>query len=116
MVKFDMETKVWIYFSKTGTGYELKGDDIISGFDSFIHMDGTYLIEFSHSSILNDMNLFAYEWDNSQRKRKTVYENFKKKIILLGFMKNVELPQNVSNHILNTYDAKELELEASANS
>jgi hypothetical protein len=116
MVKFDMETKVWIYFSKTGTGYELKGDDIISGFDSFIHMDGTYLIEFSHSSILNDMNLFAYEWDNSQRKRKTVYENFKKKIILLGFMKNVELPQNVSNHISNTYDAEELELEASANS
>ncbi len=116
MVKFDMETKVWIYFSKTGTGYELKGDDIISGFDSFIHMDGTYLIEFSYAPLLNDMNLFAYEWDNAQRKRKTVYENFKKKIILLGFMKNVELPQNVSNHILNTYDAEELELEASANS
>jgi len=111
-----METKVWIYFSKTGTGYELKGDDIISAFDAFIYMDGTYLIEFSHSAILNDMNFFLYEWDKSQRKRKTVFENFKKKIILLGFMKNVNLPQNAQNFICGLYESEELGLEASANS
>jgi hypothetical protein len=44
-----METKIWIYFSKTGTGYELKGDDIISAFDAFINISGTFLIELSFS-------------------------------------------------------------------
>jgi hypothetical protein len=32
-------SNVWVYFSKTGTGYELKGSDIISGFDAFINTD-----------------------------------------------------------------------------
>ncbi len=44
-----MEPTVWIYFSKTGTGYELQGTDIISGFDAFINTAGTYLIEHSFS-------------------------------------------------------------------
>jgi hypothetical protein len=111
-----MQTKVWIYFSKTGTGYEIKGDDIISAFDAFVHMDGTYIIELSYSSILNDMNFFIYEWDNSQRKRKTIYEKFKKEIILIGLMKNVELPDNIKQYIHKQYAAEELELEANANS
>jgi hypothetical protein len=102
-----METKIWIYFSKTGTGYELKGDDIISAFDAFINISGTFLIELSFSPIKNDMNFFVYEWDNSQRKRKTVFENYKKEIILMGLMNNVELPENVENRILNIYNLEQ---------
>ncbi len=111
-----MQTKVWIYFSKTGTGYEAKGEDIISAFDAFVQMDGTYLIELSFSALLNDMNFFIYEWDNSQRKRKTIYESYKKEIILLGLMKNVDLPEPVKKYIHKLYLDEELELEASANS
>lgn len=111
-----MQTKVWIYFSKTGTGYEAKGEDIISAFDAFVQMDGTYLIELSFSALLNDMNFFIYEWDNSQRKRKTIYESYKKEIILLGLMKNVDLPESVKNYIHKLYLDEELELEVSANS
>jgi len=111
-----MQTKVWIYFSKTGTGYEAKGEDIISAFDAFVQMTGTYLIELSFSPLLNDMNFFIYEWDNSQRKRKTIYESYKKEIILVGLMKNVELPDSVKNYINKLYLADELELEANANS
>jgi hypothetical protein len=110
-----MQTKVWIYFSKTGTGYEAKGEDIISAFDAFVQMNGTYLIELSFSALLNDMNFFIYEWDNSQRKRKTIYESYKKEIILVGLMKNVELPDSVKNYINKLYLADELELEANAN-
>jgi hypothetical protein len=111
-----MQTKVWIYFSKTGTGYEAKGEDIISAFDAFVQMNGTFLIELSFSALLNDMNFFIYEWDNSQRKRKTIYESYKKEIILVGLMKNVELPDSVKNYINKLYLADELELEANANS
>jgi len=111
-----MQTKVWIYFSKTGTGYEAKGEDIISAFDAFVQMNGTYLIELSFSALLNDMNFFIYEWDNSQRKRKTIYESYKKEIILVGLMKNVELPDSVKNYINKLYLVDELELEANANS
>lgn len=111
-----MQTKVWIYFSKTGTGYEAKGEDIISAFDAFVQMTGTYLIELSFSPLLNDMNFFIYEWDNSQRKRKTIFESYKKELILLGLMKNVDLPESIKNYINKLYLADELELEASANS
>jgi len=111
-----MQTKVWIYFSKTGTGYEAKGEDIISAFDAFVQMTGTYLIELSFSPLLNDMNFFIYEWDNSQRKRITIFESYKKELILLGLMKNVDLPDSVKNYINKLYLADELELEASANS
>lgn len=111
-----MQTKVWIYFSKTGTGYEAKGEDIISAFDAFVQMTGTYLVELSFSPLLNDMNFFIYEWDNSQRKRKTIFESYKKELILLGLMKNVDLPDSVKNYINKLYLADELELEASANS
>ena len=111
-----MQTKVWIYFSKTGTGYEAKGEDIISAFDAFVQMTGTYLIELSFSPLLNDVNFFIYEWDNSQRKRKTIFESYKKELILLGLMKNVDLPDSVKNYINKLYLADELELEASANS
>jgi len=47
-----MESKVWIYFSKTGTGYEMSGSDIISGIDAFLLKEGTYLIEYCHSELI----------------------------------------------------------------
>ena len=109
MVKFDMETKIWIYFSNTGTGYELKGDDIISAFDSFVNMNGTFLIEFSFSPIKNDMNFFIYEWDKSQKKRRTIYEKYKKELIIMGLLNNIELPQSIREFIIKEY-VEEVEL------
>ena len=114
-----MKSQVWIYFSKTGTGYEMSGSDIISGIDAFISMDGTYLVEYSYSDLMNDMHFFIYEWDNSQKKRRTVFEAYQKELVLMGMVKNIDkLPLNVQQKILSMYvnDDEELELEANANS
>jgi hypothetical protein len=114
-----MNSQVWIYFSKTGTGYELSGADIISGFDAFIGKDGTYLIEHSYSDLMEGMHFFIYEWDNSQKKRRTVYESYKRELVLMGMVKNIDkLPVNVQQIILSMYvnDDEELEMEANANS
>ena len=114
-----MNSQVWIYFSKTGTGYELSGSDIISGFDAFLSKDGTYLIEYSYSDLMNDMHFFIYEWDNSQKKRRTVYESYQKELVLMGMVKNIDsLPINIQQKILSMYvnDDMELELEKNANS
>ena len=70
-----MYDHVWIYFSGTGWGYELKGMDIVSGLDAFLYVEKTYLIEYSFSDIVNDMTFFVYEWDNAQKKRKTILRN-----------------------------------------
>jgi hypothetical protein len=114
-----MNSQVWIYFSKTGTGYEMSGSDIISGIDAFINMDGTYLVEYSYSDLMSDMHLFIYEWDKSQKKRRTVFESYQKELVLMGMVKNIDkLPFNVQQKILTMYinDAEELELEKNANS
>jgi len=114
-----MESKVWIYFSKTGTGYEMSGSDIISGIDAFILKEGTYLIEYCHSELINDMHFFIYQWDNSQKKRRTIFEGYQKEKILLGMLKDIDkLPLNVIEKILTMYDNsnEELELEKNANS
>ena len=114
-----MNSRVWIYFSKTGTGYELSGSDIISAFDAFLSKDGTYLIEYSYSDLMNDMHFFVYEWDNSQKKRRTVYEAYQKELVLMGMVKNIDsLPLNIQQKILSMYvnDDIELELEKNANS
>ena len=119
MVNQTMNSQVWIYFSKTGTGYEMSGSDIISGVDAFINMDGTYFVEYSYSDLMNDMHFFIYEWDNSQKKRRTVYEAYQKELVLMGMVKNIDkLPLNVQQKILSMYvsDAEELELEKNANS
>ncbi len=102
-----MEPKVWIYFSKTGTGYELQGTDIISGFDAFINTAGTYLIEYSFAEIKEEMHFFIYEWDNSQKKRRTIYERNQRQNILLNFAKNVDLVHNVRQHIYKEYMEEE---------
>ena len=114
-----MNSYTWIYFSKTGMGYEIKGSDAISGFDAFIGTDGTYLVEYAYSDMMNGMHFFIYEWDNSQKKRRTVFEAYQKEIVLMGMVKNIDkMPLNVQQKILSMYvnDAEELELEANANS
>ena len=114
-----MNSQVWIYFSKTGTGYEMSGSDIISGIDAFINMDGTYLVEYSYSDLMSDMHLFIYEWDKSQKKRRTVFESYQKELVLMGMVKNIDkLPFNVQQKILTMYvnEDEELELEKNANS
>ena len=114
-----MNSQVWIYFSKTGTGYELSGSDIISGIDAFINTVGTYIVEYSFSDLMNDMHFFIYEWDNSQKKRRTVYEAYQKELVLMGMVKNIDkLPLNVQQKILSMYvsEQEDLELEKNANS
>lgn len=114
-----MEEKVWIYLSKTGTGFELKGADIVSAFDAFVNADGSYLIEHSYSDIKGDEHFFIYEWDKSQKKRRTIYEGYQKEKILMGMVKDIDkLPLNVSSKILTMYynENEELELEKNANS
>ena len=98
-----MDEQVWIYFSKTGTGFELKGTDIISGFDAFLNTPGTYLIEYSFAEIKEEMYFFIYEWDNSQKKRRTVYERNQRQNILLNFAKNVDLVHNIRQAIYMEY-------------
>ena len=105
-----MEPTVWVYISKTGIGYELKGTDIISGFDAFLHTPETYLIEYSFTEIKEEMYFFIYEWDNSQKKRRTIYERNQRQNILLNFAKNVDLVHNVRQAIYKEYmDEEELE-------
>ena len=119
MVNQTMNSHVWIYFSKTGVGYELTGTDVISGFDAFVHSDGTYLIEYSYSDLMSDMHFFIYEWDNSQKKRKTVFESYKKELVLMGMAKHMDkIPLPISQKILSMYvnEDEELELEKNANS
>ena len=114
-----MNSYVWIYFSKTGTGYEIKGSDAISGFDAFIGTDGTYLVEYAFSDMMNGMHFFIYEWDNSQKKRKTVFESYRKELALMGMVKHIDkLPNEVRLKILSMYvdEGEELELEKNANS
>jgi hypothetical protein len=104
-----MESTVWIYFSKTGTGYELKGSDVVSGFDAFINTSGTYLIEYCFSEIKDMMHFFIYEWDNSQKKRRTIFEGYQRQNILVNFAKNVHVCHNVRQAIYKEYmDEEEL--------
>jgi hypothetical protein len=68
---------------------------------------------------MSDMHLFIYEWDKSQKKRRTVFESYQKELVLMGMVKNIDkLPLNVQQKILTMYvsDAEELELEKNANS
>jgi len=106
-----MEEKVWIYLAKTGTGFELKGADIISAFDAFINADGSYLIEHSYSDIKGDEHFFIYEWDKSQKKRRTIFEGYQRQNILTGFAKNVDIPENLKKSISENYIFEEEETE-----
>lgn len=106
-----MYDHVWVYFSKTGWGYELKGIDIISGLDAFLYVEETFLIEYSYSDVVNDMTFFVYQWDNSQKKRRTI-EPKQKETILLALCKNVNLPDYVIDSIKTAYIEKELEQNA----
>lgn len=108
-------SNVWVYFSKTGTGYELKGSDVISGFDAFINTDGTYLIEHSYSDLKNDMHFFIYEWDKSQKKRRTIFEGYQRENILVNFAKNVHVCHNVRQAIYKEYLMNNEELELGKN-
>jgi len=112
-----MYDHVWIYFSETNWGYELKGIDIISGLDAFLYNPKTYLIEYSYSDIVDDMTFAIYEWDNSQKKRKNVFDRYKKEIILIDALKGIkDIPDYVEKQIKSLYLDKELELEKNANS
>jgi hypothetical protein len=112
-----MTSQVWVYFSKTGIGYEMAGTDVISGIDAFINIDGTYLVEYSYSDLMNDMHFFIYEWDNSQKKRRTIYESYRKELVLMGMVKHIDkLPPDIKAKIVSMYVLDDEELQKSANS
>ncbi len=112
-----MTSQVWVYFSKTGIGYEMTGTDVISGIDAFINIDGTYLVEYSYSDLMNDMHFFIYEWDNSQKKRRTIYESYQKELVLMGMVKHIDkLPPDIKAKIVSMYVLDDEELQKSANS
>ena len=97
----------------------MAGTDIISGIDAFLNVDGTYMVEYSYSDLISDMHFFIYEWDASQKKRKTVFESYKKELVLVGLVKHSDkLPLKVKEKIISMYfnNDEELELEKSANS
>jgi len=106
-----MDSTTWIFFSKTGTGYELKGSDVVSGFDAFINSDGTYMVEYAYSDIKESMHFFIYEWDNSQKKRRTIFEGYQRQTILLNFAKNVNVCHTVRQAIFKEYLLTDEELE-----
>ena len=58
------------------------------------------------------MTFFIYEWDNAQKKRKTIFESNKKGDVLLDLLKNVTLPDYVEKHIKSSY-VEEAQLEKS---
>ena len=113
-----MESTTWIFFAKTGTGYELKGSDVVSGFDAFVNSDRTYMIEHAYSDIKESMNFFIYEWDKSQKKRRNIFEGYQRQNVLMGLAKNVDIPESTKQAILKdyTFDDEDLELEKNANS
>jgi len=106
-----MDSTTWIFFSKTGTGYELKGSDVVSGFDAFINSDKTYMIEYAYSDIKESMHFFIYEWDSSQKKRRTIFEGYQRELILVNFAKSVNVSHNVRQTIFKEYLLTDEELE-----
>ncbi len=114
-----MESKTYVYFLKTGTGYELTGDDVIPGIKGFIHQDNSFVVNYSFSDLSNSMLFFVYEWDNTRRDFKTVFETYRKELVLMGMYKHIDdLPETIKKKILEMYvdDNEELELEKNANS
>jgi hypothetical protein len=117
VVKYAMEqTRLFVYFPKSISGYEVIGDAILPYYETFMEKPDTYLIEYSYSEYQNGMHLFVYEWDKSQKKRKSVFESFRKEIILVSAYKYLEsLPQSAKDMIYKEYLKEELDLEAEAN-
>ena len=66
-------------------------------------MDGTYLVEHCYSDLKNSMHFFIYEWDKSQKKRRTVFEGYQRQNILVNFAKNVHVCHNVRQAIYKEY-------------
>jgi hypothetical protein len=90
----------------------------VSGFDAFINSEKTYMIEYAFSDIKESMHFFVYEWDNSQKKRRTIFEGLQREIVLLAFVKNVNVTHNMRQEVFKQYypTSEELELEKNANS
>lgn len=110
------QTRLFVYFPKSVTGYEVTGDAILTFYEVFMEKPDTYLIEFAYSEFQNGMHLFVYEYDKSQKKRKSIFEAFRKEVVLVSAYKYLDsLPQSAKDMIYNDYLKEELDLEAEAN-
>lgn len=104
---------------KTGMGYEIKGDDAIAGMKGFINQENAYMVNYSFSDLSDAMLFFVYEWDNARRDFKTVFESYRRELVLMGMVKHIDnLPDIIRQKILEMYhnDDEDLELEKNANS
>lgn len=110
------QTKTFVYFPKSAYGYEVIGDAILNYYENFMEKPDTYVIDYAYSEYQNGMHLFVYEWDKSQKKRKSVYKSFRKQDILVSAYKYLDsLPKSAKDKIFNEYLREELDLEAEAN-
>lgn len=106
------QNNVYIYYKNVGMGYELLGDSILSGIDSFYGNKDAYLVLYCHHAD----NLFIYHWDNSQKRRKGIDNPLLKEQVLIGLLKDVDdISARVREIIFDTYCAEELLLEAESN-
>jgi hypothetical protein len=105
------ESRVFVYFKKNCHGYELKGSTITSGWEAFMSRPDTYLVEYDYSDMQGSMHFFIYEWDKSQKKRRTIFGSYQRQNILTGFAKNVDIPENLKLAISENYIFDEEETE-----
>ena len=84
------QTRLFVYFPKSITGYEVTGDAILTFYEVFMEKPDTYLIEFAYSEFQNGMHLFVYEYDKSQKKRKSIFEAFRKEVVLVSAYKYLD--------------------------
>ena len=106
------QSNVYMYYKNVGMGYELIGDSILSGMDSFYGNKDAYLVLYCpHVD-----NLFVYHWDNSQKRRKGIDNPLLKEQVLIGLLKDVDdISARVREIIFDNYCAEELLLEAESN-
>ncbi len=102
--------KYWIYNPKTNTGREIfYGKNFVIGlYGEEIFLDGVfpssdgeaYLIKYELGMFSGEWGFIVYEWKTNQEKRNSLWYPEK---ILMGFVKDVEIPKRIKNKILCEY-------------
>ena len=70
--------------------------------------------DYMYSEMKESMHFFIYEWDKSQKKRRTIFEGYQRELILVNFAKNVNVSHNVRQSIFKEYLLTEEELNANS--
>jgi hypothetical protein len=102
--------KYWVYNPKTNSGREIfyNKDYFIVLFGKEIFADGvfpssdgeSYLIKYSYSDLKGEWDFYVYEWKTDQEERNLIWHPRK---ILMGFVKDIEIPKKIKNKILSEF-------------